>query len=158
MSDDSSFPDKVKEIIKKFFSPGSKPTMETFPELVECMVWLRFVLAVSFGIWVSTQSDAKAGANILLALNFISFPPILYCKHILQADEDSFGSKLYFAGIVQALALTILIWVYFYTESHAREEAVFVSVFSKLLAAQQEDDVIAPDTGGATGIPEESEF
>lgn len=153
--DDSSTSDKVKEIIKKFLSPNSKPTMETFPELIDCIVWLRFALAVFYGVWVGKQSHNGGGGNILVALNFIAFPPILYCRTILVADQDSYGSKLIFSGIIQSFALALLTWIYFYTESHAQDEAVFASAFSKLLA---DEEVISPEIFHDTGVLEESEF
>ena len=159
MSDDSdsrTTADKVKEIMKKFFSPNSKPTMETFPELIDCIVWLRFALAVFFGLWIGNESQNRGGANIMFGLNFIAFLPILYCQTFLGADQDSYGSKLFFSGIVQGLALAMLIWIYFYTESHAEDEAVFAVEFSKLLT---DDEVISPVIlGDDPQIPEESEF
>jgi hypothetical protein len=156
MSDDASTVDRVKGIMKKFLSPNSKPTFKTFPELVECIVWLRFVLAVFFGIYAGTTSRSGGGGNILVALNFIAFPPIVYCQSFLAADQESYGTKLYFSGIPQALALAMLIWIYFYTESHAQDEAAFVSAFSKLLADVEE--AVSPVIGDDTGIPLESEF
>ena len=157
MSDDKSTADKVKEIMKKFFSPNSKPTLDSFPELVDCIVWLRFVLAVFFGIYAGTQSNEKgtSGANILVGLNFIAFPPIVYCQSFLAADAESYGSKLYFSGIVQGLALAVVIWIYMYTESHAQEETVFVSAFSNLLVGKED---VFPGDGAEAVIPEESEF
>jgi len=156
MSDDASTVEKVKGNLKKFLSPNSKPTFKTFPELVDCVVWLRFVLAVFFGIYAGKTSRVGGVANILAALNFIAFPPIVYCQSFLAADQESYGTKLYFSGIAQGLALAMLIWIYFYTESHAQDEAVFAAAFSKLLADVEE--VVSPVVGVATGIPDESEF
>jgi len=155
MSDDLRTSDKVKEIMKKFLSPNSKPNMDTFPELVDCIVWLRFALAVFFGLWIGNESQNRGGANIMFGLNFIAFLPILYCQTFLGADQDSYGSKLYFSGIVQGLALALLIWIYFYTESHPEDEAVFASAFSKLLT---DEVVISPVVGEEPQIPQESEF
>jgi len=73
----------------------------------------------------------------MFGMNCIAFVPILYCQTFLGVDQDSYGSKLYFSGIVQGLALAVLIWIYFYTESHAEDEAAFALEFSKLLTDEQ---------------------
>ena len=157
---------KMKIILKKFFSPNSKPTAETFPELVDCIIWMRFVLAVFFGIWVGHEKQNRGGPNILLGLNFIAFLPILYAKTFLGADQDSYGTKLMFPGIMQGMALSMLIWFYFYTAAHSEDEAAFVSAFSKILVLTNTDS--ASDEGGISSqqsvedepqiIAEDSEF
>eukprot|EP00531_Pseudo-nitzschia_arenysensis_P016380 CAMPEP_0116129818 /NCGR_PEP_ID=MMETSP0329-20121206/8124_1 /TAXON_ID=697910 /ORGANISM="Pseudo-nitzschia arenysensis, Strain B593" /LENGTH=156 /DNA_ID=CAMNT_0003624105 /DNA_START=109 /DNA_END=579 /DNA_ORIENTATION=- len=156
MSDDQSTADKIKGIMKKFLSPNSKPTYESFPELVDCVIWIRFILAVVFGIYAGTQGRV-GGANILIALNLIAFPPVVYCQSFLSADPESYGIKLLFSGLFQALALAVVIWTYFYTAAHEQEEAVFAAAFGNLLGAAAGDAVLAEDVG-ATMIPEESEF
>ncbi len=156
MSEDPSTADKMKGILKKFLSPNSKPTYESFPELVDCVIWIRFVLAVCFGIYAGTQGRV-GGGNILVALNLIAFPPIVYCQSFLSADPESYGIKLLFSGLVQALALAVVIWTYFYTAAHEQEEAAFAAAFAILGGAGGGGDVVA-DEAGATAIPEESEF
>mmetsp|Transcript_11514 Transcript_11514/g.23751 ORF Transcript_11514/g.23751 Transcript_11514/m.23751 type:complete len:157 (-) Transcript_11514:361-831(-) len=156
MSDDQSFTDKVKEITKKFLSPNSKPTLQSFPELVDCVVWLRFTLAVLFGIYAGIQGKV-GGGNILVALNLIAFPPVVYCQSFLSADQESYGVKLLFGGLFQAMALAMVIWTYCYTASHEAEEAVVAAAFGNILAAAVGGDAVAED-GGIPVIPEESEF
>ena len=153
MSDDASIVDKVKENMKKFLTPNSKPTMETFPELVDCIVWLRFVLAVFFGVWIGKQGGG--GSSILAILNFITFPPIFYCRTFLAADADSYGSKLYFSGVVQGLALATLIWVYFFTDSHTQDEAALASVLDNVAADQE---VVSSNIGDDATMDVDSEF
>mmetsp|Transcript_16873 Transcript_16873/g.38694 ORF Transcript_16873/g.38694 Transcript_16873/m.38694 type:complete len:156 (-) Transcript_16873:191-658(-) len=155
MSDYSGSADKAKEIFKKFLSPNSKPTMETFPELVDCIIWLRFVLAIFFGIWIGNETPNRGGANIMFGLNFIAFVPILYCQTFLGTEQDSYGSKLLFAGVVQALGLSMLIWIYFYTDQHPEDKNVFSAAYSKLVT---EEVVISSVTGDAPEVPDESEF
>ena len=156
MSDDQSTVDKVKGIMKKFLSPNSKPTYETFPELVDCVIWLRFVLAVVFGFYAGSQGRV-GGANILVALNLIAFPPVVYCQSFLSADQESYGIKLLFSGLFQALAVAVVIWTYCYTAAHEKEDAAFAAAFGNILAAAGAGDAIAED-GGASVIPEDSEF
>lgn len=91
----------------------------------------------------------------MFGLNFIAFVPILYCQTFLGADQESYGSKLLFSGIVQGLALAMLIWIYFYTDQHSEDEAVFTSAYSTFLT---EEVVISPVTVDIPEVPEESEF
>jgi len=141
--------------MKQFFLPNSKPSMETFPELLDCVVWTRFVLGIFYGVWIGNQSNSEGGGNILVALNFISFPVIIYCRTILGADLNSYGSKLYLSGVIQSLATAVMIWIYLYTDSHAPEEGIFVSAFNTLVS---NEEIVAPGTGVENGYPEESEF
>ncbi len=157
MSDDRSTADKLSAIAQKFFAPNSKPTMETFPELVDCIIWLRFALAVFFGVYAGTQlTNGGTGGNLLMGLNFIAFPPAVYCQSFLAAVPESYGLKLYFAGLFQGLALAILIWFYFYTAAHEKEEALFAAVFTNLVGGLGD---AGSDSGVESVIPvEESEF
>ena len=67
--------------LKKFFAMGSGPTLETFPELVDIVVWSRFVLAIIYGGMLARGN--QSGAKVLLfALNFVAFMPMLYCSTV----------------------------------------------------------------------------
>ena len=116
-------------------------------------VWLRFVLAVFFGVWIGKQGGG--GSSILAILNFITFPPIFYCRTFLAADADSYGSKLYFSGVVQGLALATLIWVYFFTDSHTQDEAALASVLDNVVADQE---VVTSNIGDDATMDVDSEF
>ena len=155
MSDDQSTTDRLKGIVAKFLSPNSKPTMETFPELVDCIIWVRFALAVFFGFYAGNQAKNGGGSNLLVGLNFIAFPPAVYCQTFLAADQESYGTKLYFSGLFQGLALAVIIWVYFYTAAHEQEEAAFVAAFGNLVGSAGEN---VAESGGDSVMPEEFEF
>lgn len=68
-----------------------------------------------------------------MALNFVSFAPMVYCMIILQADSDSYGGKLLFAGLPNALALVLLIWIYFYTSAHEEDEQKLKSLLVNIV-------------------------
>ena len=102
---------KIKSQLKKFVSINSKPNQDTFPELPDVIVWFRFALALLYGSFLGLSNHSKGAAGILFGLNFISFIPVLYCNFILGADSDSYGSKLYFSGVLNSLALMLLIWI-----------------------------------------------
>jgi hypothetical protein len=118
-----------KSLLEKLLTPGWKPSPTTFPELPDCIIWMRFALAICFGIFIGLESKSRGGVNIMFALNLIAFVPIFYATTYLGASQDEFGAKLIFGGVVQGLALTILIWVYFYTGSHVQDVVAFASVF-----------------------------
>ena len=52
---------------------------------------------------------------------------------ILQADNDSFGGKLLFAGLPNAMALVLLIWIYFFTLNHEDEEQKLKSLLVEIV-------------------------
>ena len=155
MSDDPTTSKIMMEIIRKFLSPNSKPTLETFPELVDCVIWLRFSLAIFYGFWAGKQHSSVGSGNILVAFNLITFPPIFYCQTFLGASHESYGSKLFFSGVIQGLALAILIWVYYYTESHEQGESALALALGK---AFTDEEVISPNVMDDTPIAEQSEF
>jgi hypothetical protein len=84
-------------------------------------------------VLIGLEKNSRGGANLMFALNVITFVPILYTTTYLGANQEAFGTKLLFGGVVQGFALSMLIWIYFFTEFHADDEAAFVSVFSNLM-------------------------
>lgn len=154
--------EKEKESLGKFLSFGSKPSAETFRELPDCLVWFRFILAMSYGFHMgfTTTDNQRGAAPLLMALNFVAFAPLLYCALVLQSNNDSYGGKLLFAGLPNAMALVLLIWIYFYTRDHFEEEQKLES----LLAIVREKGVVEEEPvatlGQDSAVPpmEESEF
>lgn len=163
--------EKQQKIFGQFISFGSKPTAETFPELPECIIWMRFFLAVNYGIYagLTVLTNEKGAIPLLMGLNFVAFAPIMYTMTILQADSDSYGGKLLFAGLANAMALVLLIWIYYYTWVHEAEEETLRQLLSVYQASQPVDSSIdgnpadvGADAGAAVPPPtppmEESEF
>jgi hypothetical protein len=118
---------RMRGIVRKFIAIGSKPTPDSFPELVDCMIWLRFVIATAFGLYLGT-STITGGVNCLYGLNLITFIPIFYCQFLLVADMDAYKSSLYFTGVPNAFAWFLLLWILGYTWHFADDE-------SKLMAS-----------------------
>jgi uncharacterized protein YybS (DUF2232 family) len=139
-----------KSLLEKFLTPNSKPTMETFPELPDCIIWMRFIMALCYATWlVISPSRLLGGANILMGINFVTFIPVLYCQTYLGADQTSFGTSLVFGGVLQSAAVIILIWIYFYSESHFEDVAIFASAMSKVMSKHIPDEY-DPSGGGDT--------
>ena len=140
----------ISVLLKKYVSLNSKPTEETFPELPTLVIWTRFVLAIIYGLWISLGQHGPGrtpGTSLMLGLNFITFLPALYCNTFLGADSESYGTKIYFSGVVNAMALMLLIWIYFYTLEHEEEE-MKISQILLSLAANQNAAAGAGDSAG----------
>ncbi|CAB9511460.1 expressed unknown protein [Seminavis robusta] len=155
--------EKESKILSKFVSFGSKPTAETFPELPDCLIWLRFVLAVSYGVFYMASSAAATDNNqgiipLFTALNFVCFMPMIYCSLVLQADSESYKGSLVFSGVMNAMALVALIWIYFYTLNHPEEEATLQSLVSLVTDAAGGDDEAYEGDPAPVPPMEESEF
>jgi hypothetical protein len=144
-------------LLKKSVSFNSKPTIETFPELPNIVIWVRCILAIFYGVWLGVGSVSRGGAGVMFGLNFITFLPIVYCSTYLRADQDSYGTKIFFGGVANSLALMLLIWVYFYTVEHADDELkladALVAVVKNVTMA--EDGAVVEE---AIPVVEESEF
>jgi hypothetical protein len=137
-------------------SPNSKPTPETFPELPDCIIWIRFFLALVYGLMIGLQPNSRGAVNIMFAVNLVSFVPFFYATTYLGATQEEYGTKLIYGGVPQGIALVLLIWLYFYTEFHVADEAALKAAFSKLAESQAVDPIVDSSTESPGGA--ESEF
>jgi hypothetical protein len=108
---------KVKAVLIKGSKMNSKPTLESFPELVDLLLWFRFFLGIFYGLYLGLNGIRSATLP-LQGLNLIAFLPIMYTNFYLGVDSESFGMKLIFSGTFNALALCMLIWLYLYTAAN----------------------------------------
>jgi hypothetical protein len=154
---------KKESVIEKFFAVNSKPTFETFPELPDAVVWMRFVLALLYGGWLGLGTQ-RGGAGVIFGLNFIAFVPILYCNTFLGADGDSYGTKIYVSGVANSLGLMLLIWIYFHTLEHEGDEKMLAFALRNALSGSMDtSDEAGTDYDGIVVdepvvVIEESEF
>ena len=151
-------PEEKESLLSKFFAINSKPTMETFPELPDMIVWFRCILAVAYGLWLGLASGRTGGANVIFGLNFVSFVPVVYCSTFLGADSESYNNKLLFAGLFNAMALLLLIWIYLYTLEHEADEHILSAFLSKDMPEATLDTTADSTTIPSEPIVEESEF
>lgn len=70
---------------------------------------------------------AAEGAGLLMGINLITFVPFIFSSTYLGANIDSYGSQVLTAGTVNALALLLLVWIWFYTAEHSSEESAIVA-------------------------------
>lgn len=145
-------------LLKKAFTMNLQPTEETFPELYDIIVWFRFMMAIGYGRLIGRNKESSA-IFLLQSLNIIGFIPILYIRLFLNMNESnmsssSYGNKLFFAGLLNAIALVLLIWIYYFTLYHAEEET--------MLSAMLVNTTIVNDTTTTTSsndqVVEEQEF
>jgi hypothetical protein len=133
------------DILKKFTAIGSKPTPDSFPELVDCMIWLRFGIALAFGLYLGSIT-MTGGVYCIFGLNLITFIPIFYCQFLLVADMDAYKSSLYFAGVPNAFALFLLIWILCFTWQYSDEETKVATsaavILPSLIPRIDPDDIV----------------
>ena len=116
----------ILKILKKAVAFGSQPTASTFPELVDVVIWMRFVIAVIYGIHLSRKPELGA-VGMLYGLNAVAFVPVLYTI-LLKANMDSYDGNIFIAGVPQALTVMLLVWIYFYTLNNEKEEAAVAKI------------------------------
>lgn len=144
----------------KFFAINSKPTSATFPELPDMIMWLRMGLGLAYGLSLGMR-DSVGGVGIIFGLNVIIFVPIVYISSFLEANTDSY-KQLNFAGVPNALALMLLVWLYLFTLYHADEGTALGAAVVQVVKSMADDD---EGTGESTGedaaalpVVEDTEF
>eukprot|EP00934_Nitzschia_sp_Nitz4_P001931 Nitzschia sp. Nitz4//scaffold3_size479765//170762//173366//NITZ4_000070-RA/size479765-processed-gene-0.306-mRNA-1//-1//CDS//3329550668//1931//frame0 len=120
-------------LLGKFFSPNSKPTAETFPELPAMVIWTRCILAILHSVYVGLYSVRPGGVDFLLGLNLVAFVPMTFCNFYLGVDHESYNDQILFAGLANGLALMMLIWTYLYTLNHEEDEMLLGKVIASLV-------------------------
>lgn len=134
---------KLRDTLKKAVAVNSKPTTESFPELPQILIWMRFVLGVSYGTYVGLQG-VKGGALALQAINLVGILPYIYCRLYLgisENEEGSFGTgTIIFSGTGQGVALALLIWIYLYTAQMEEQElklaALLIAPVAEMIGAE----------------------
>jgi hypothetical protein len=111
----------IKRVFPKLLAFNSKPTATTFPELLDATIWIRFFIAVVYGVNMGYIRGYQGGVGVLFGANLITFVPFIYLSNYLRADLESYNS-LIFAGVGQSLALFLLVWIYFFTKANEGDE------------------------------------
>jgi hypothetical protein len=162
---------KIKVILRKAIAVNSKPTPETFPELPTVLIWFRCVLAIAYGTYLGSGSVSgkmlRGGTMMLHTLNLIAFIPVMYCRLWLGTQVEGYGLQLLTAGLFPALALAMLLWIYFFTAAHEESEGKLAAMLiSTLLSNNETMDDSTAGLADTTALPvettsdmsEESEF
>ncbi|CAJ1917770.1 unnamed protein product [Cylindrotheca closterium] len=140
-----------KTVLQKLMAVNSKPTAETFPELPDALVWLRAGLAVAYACWLGMSTMATEGAGLLMGINLITFVPFIFCSTYLGANTDSFGNQILTAGTFNALALLLLIWIWFFTANHESEENAIIAAL-KATAPIVAEEIFEPEAASEAQV------
>ena len=119
---------KLRRIVYQAISMNSQPTEETFPELRHVIIWMRGIIAIIYGITLGIR-NIRGSIMILNIINLITFIPYMYCRFYLNVTMESYNSNsnnnnqssLLLVGVLPAVALSLLIWIYYFTLHHEME-------------------------------------
>lgn len=157
-------PPPSESLVSKCLAFNSKPTKETFPELPDVILWLRFILALAYGVWLGFNPMNRAGAaNLMFGMNIITFFPVVYCSLFLGADQVSYDNKIFSTGVLSSLALMLLIWTYMYTLQHESDTHALMTILAKNMPSNDEDSIIidgssSENVGSISSTDAETEF
>mmetsp|Transcript_15429 Transcript_15429/g.22602 ORF Transcript_15429/g.22602 Transcript_15429/m.22602 type:complete len:157 (-) Transcript_15429:158-628(-) len=120
---------------KKFTAYNSSPTVATYPELPENITILRLFLGLAYGISLGFRESSndvtlKGAMGVIFGLNVITFLPIIYMNFYLNAATDTY-KHLNFAGVQNALAVMMLLWIICFTMIHEGMENELKSALVK---------------------------
>lgn len=162
---------KCTVVLQKALAVNSQPTEQTFPELPHVIIWMRFVIAVVYGTVLGIR-NVRGSIMILNTVNLITFIPYMYCRFYLNVTMDSYSHQpLFYVGLLPAVALALLIWIYFFTLHHEMEiellakfilsNATTTSISNLTMLSSLSSSSDDPHVMHVTGVPpltEDSEF
>ena len=136
-------------VLKKACKFASRPDASTFPELITLVTWLRIIIGAMYGISLGIRNENRGLVGLTLGLNVIAFAPMLYFNGYLMANVDSY-KNLRFVGVVNGLAIMLLIWITFFTWAHSEEEISMQKVLTDAMIAASEDAGSTEETSVGT--------
>ena len=136
-------------VLKKALKFASKPDASTFPELLTVVTWLRIIIGAIYGVSLGIRNENRGLVGLTLGLNVIAFAPMLYFNGFLMAKIDSY-KNLRFVGVVNGLAIMLLIWITFFTWAHSEEEMSMQKVLSDTIISSSEDAGSTEETSVGT--------
>ena len=121
-------------------------------------IWLRCVIALAYGSYIGIKG-INSPTQLIQIFNLLAFVPVMYCRMYLGVDSESFGSKIMLSGLLNAVALALLMWIYFFTAAHETEEAQLKTLLASLATSAAQTVAGGGETNApATGKSQESEF
>lgn len=138
-----------ESVLKKALKFASKPDASTFPELLTVVTWLRIIIGAIYGVSLGIRNENRGLVGLTLGLNVIAFAPMLYFNGFLMAKIDSY-KNLRFVGVVNGLAIMLLIWITFFTWAHSEEEMSMQKVLSDAIISSSEDASSPEETSVGT--------
>lgn len=117
-------------------------------------MWVRGFLAILYGLYLG-NTDTMGAVNLLFGLNLVAFIPIMYCQFLLNADGETWENRLIFVGIPNAAGLLLLVWIFVYSQTHADEEAQFMSKMVLYEVSKRQDPPDYFDDATAAGMKQQ---
>jgi hypothetical protein len=157
---------RITIIFIKAMDINSKPTPETFPELPQVIFWMRFMISILYGTIIGIR-NLRGTLMLLNAINIIMFIPFAYCRLYLGINVDSYNhtsSSLSMAGLLPAIALFLLIWIYFFTKHHEVEiEIISKYILNTTMTSNDADPIngdgpIVDEVTPLTNMVDDTEF
>ena len=102
-----------------------------------------------YGVSLGIRNENRGLVGLTLGLNVIAFAPMLYFNGYLMANVDSY-KNLRFVGVVNGLAIMLLIWITFFTWAHSEEEISMQKVLTDAVIAASEDAGSTEETSVGT--------
>jgi hypothetical protein len=143
----------TSSVLQKACKFGSKPDASTFPELTTVVTWLRLLIGAIYGVSLGIRNENRGLVGATLGLNVVAFAPMLYFNGYLHAYVDSY-KNLRFVGVVNGLAIMLLIWITFFTLAHSEEELSMQKVLSDAIMASSSAATESSAEGTSVGTDE----
>lgn len=110
---------------------------------------MRFFIGIAYGSYLGLKG-VTSPSMVLQLFNLVAFIPVMYSRFYLGIDSEAFGMKIIFSGLLNAVALAFLLWVYFFTAAHEAEEmqleALLVSDSVNAATDAAIDEIIPEET------------
>lgn len=151
---------------KKFTAFNSSPTEKTYPNLPQNITYLRLFLGLAYGISLAFRENIpnttlNGSAGLIFGLNVITFIPIFFMNYYLNVDTDAYKGVT-FAGVMNGMALMVLVWLIFFTMLHEEEEKILTDglVLTRASGSDSanDSDYASSVNDGLTNNVEDSEF
>jgi hypothetical protein len=62
----------------------------------------------------------------------------MYCRLYLGVENEAYGGQIIFSGLMNGFALTMLLWVYFFTATHEVEESQLRALLATVTSSATE--------------------
>merc|ERR1719401_2360637 len=129
--------------ISQFFTYSSSPTKESFPQLPDCIIWMRLSIGFFYGIYLGV-TDYFGGIGLFVGVSMITFIPLSYVDKFLKGNTESYEG-LTFKGVLNALSMLTLVWVSIATMNHPEDESRLTMALMKVMTNETMSEQIVDD-------------
>ena len=110
-------PDMSPDSLGKFFKYATYATPESFPTLPKYVYYFRVCIGIMYGCLIGWKG--VVGARSIMSGGFLLFPlPTTRHDRWQKGNDEKWGAKLVFEGLVPGIALMLLSWIWIYNALH----------------------------------------